>query len=389
CEKLVELKWTKYKGWDVDHYDILRWKGSGDYSVIASIPGSTDTLVYRDTTIKDGDSLCYKIRAYSNPAKATSTSNEVCLSADIINPVNDNYLRIASIYNGAVNLTWRVDLTADIMLFTVQRSTFDGGPYSDIATKKPNGNQYLSFIDKLANLDAGSYYYRLMVEDSCEGIPFYSNVARTIFISVDPKLDEVNLPGTANNTPSKPVNYLQWNNYEGWQGSIQYYNLYRSIDGGSYTLLDQIPFDYLSSFNTYEDDVSEYFEGVGHFCYYLEAIENGTENKYGLQDTVLSNVFCVDQIPRLFIPNAFIPGSEFNPEFKPVNVFEDPNNYHLKIFNRWGQLVFESEDPDQGWDGTSKSKIAPQGVYVYFIRFIGTNGHEVGKKGTLTLLRKK
>lgn len=71
-----------------------------------------------------------------------------------------------------------------------------------------------------------------------------------------------------------------------------------------------------------------------------------------------------------FMPNAFTPdGNEFNQTFKPVfSAGFDPYNYQLSIYNRWGELLFESYDMEIGWDGTGKNGLlVTSGTYVWKI----------------------
>jgi gliding motility-associated-like protein len=60
----------------------------------------------------------------------------------------------------------------------------------------------------------------------------------------------------------------------------------------------------------------------------------------------------------------------------------------FKVFNRWGELVFESYDINNGWDGTYKSKTQEMEVYVYTLQARFLDGTETGiRKGNVTLLR--
>ncbi len=70
----------------------------------------------------------------------------------------------------------------------------------------------------------------------------------------------------------------------------------------------------------------------------------------------------------LYFPNAFTPNRDgLNERFAPVgNLVE---TYQLRIFNRWGELIFESNDIALGWDGTYKGNTVPDGVYVYVIEY--------------------
>jgi gliding motility-associated-like protein len=72
-----------------------------------------------------------------------------------------------------------------------------------------------------------------------------------------------------------------------------------------------------------------------------------------------------------YIPNTFTPnGDEVNNTFKPVFFSGlDIYNYHLSIYNRWGELIFESENVDYGWDGTYGNQLVETATYVWKIEF--------------------
>ena len=59
----------------------------------------------------------------------------------------------------------------------------------------------------------------------------------------------------------------------------------------------------------------------------------------------------------------------------------------MKIFSQWGQLVFESHDPQGDWDGTMGGHPAPVGIYLYAIKVVFTNDHTLNRKGTVSLIR--
>ncbi len=75
-----------------------------------------------------------------------------------------------------------------------------------------------------------------------------------------------------------------------------------------------------------------------------------------------------------YVPNSFTPnGDELNNEFKPIlsgSVAEE--NYSLYIFNRWGQLLFESHNKNVGWNGAFGNKISAPGTYIWKIEFTDT-----------------
>ncbi|MCH2234538.1 MAG: PKD domain-containing protein [Crocinitomicaceae bacterium] len=80
----------------------------------------------------------------------------------------------------------------------------------------------------------------------------------------------------------------------------------------------------------------------------------------------------VEDIILFYVPNVFTPdGDEFNETFQPVfTAGYDPFDFHLMIFNRWGELIFESFDASKGWDGTYGDRgLVQDGVYVWKIEF--------------------
>jgi gliding motility-associated-like protein len=58
-----------------------------------------------------------------------------------------------------------------------------------------------------------------------------------------------------------------------------------------------------------------------------------------------------------------------------------------KIYNRWGQMVFQSTSPKSGWDGTFKGKVQPMDVYTYTLDVIFSDGKKLRKTGDITLLK--
>jgi gliding motility-associated-like protein len=115
------------------------------------------------------------------------------------------------------------------------------------------------------------------------------------------------------------------------------------------------------------------------------------KNDYGCTDTA-KIVIKMKEETIFYVPNSFTPdGDQFNNVFKPIFAEGvDGHNYELLIFNRWGEIVFESHDPKIGWDGTYKltGKICQDGVYTWkiSIKKIGIDDR-ITKTGSLTLIR--
>ena len=99
-----------------------------------------------------------------------------------------------------------------------------------------------------------------------------------------------------------------------------------------------------------------------------------------------STYVTIDCDPYVFFPNAFSPNQDnVNDVFKPLLYKVD--NYRMAIYNRWGQEVFSTTDPDKGWNGKIKGQFAQIGVYVYYADITFTSGKKIMKEGNFSLLR--
>ena len=100
-------------------------------------------------------------------------------------------------------------------------------------------------------------------------------------------------------------------------------------------------------------------EGTYEVC--LDAISSEGCVSTICKTVVINDVFLV------YVPNAFTPGGTdlINNEFMPIVTGVDILEYEFYVFNRWGELVFESHHPEDGWDGTYMGKMAEQDAYVW------------------------
>jgi gliding motility-associated-like protein len=99
-------------------------------------------------------------------------------------------------------------------------------------------------------------------------------------------------------------------------------------------------------------------------------------------------VVSVVQEARIFLPKAFIPTSEIpeNRIWKPGNLYAQDQSYSLIIMDRWGKTLFKTNNPEEGWDGKTDQGFAPQGVYVFVLKYKSFDGLVREEKGFITLL---
>lgn len=89
--------------------------------------------------------------------------------------------------------------------------------------------------------------------------------------------------------------------------------------------------------------------------------------------------------PLVFVPNTFTPNGDGKNDILYVRS-SILTEFTLRIYDRWGELIFESSSFDKGWDGSFKGKMCEQGVYDYYLQGTCINDEKIIKKGNVTLL---
>lgn len=382
CDRFTEIEWNEYVNWP---------EGVGQYEIHASKDGGTESLVgtvadtvtfFKHENLDTEATYCYRVVAVRNTSnRVTSTSNDTCVFIYVPKrpDYQYNYNTTVQPGNAGVDEYFFVDSTAGYVGFEIQRGeTLESLSYTWFTPFDPT-TRYYQYNDAGARPQFRSYYYMIIGIDSCQLNADTMNVSRTIFLEAEANADR--------------TNDLQWNAYEGWNSDVTGYNLYRQIGGlgGTFDYLATLPANQL----TYTDTVQEIIVGDGNFCYYVEAVQDvgapvgpqvAPPPPEFFQEVSRSNDACAHQHPNVFVPNAFMPEG-VNNTFKPINVYVDFDNYLLRIFNRWGGLVFQTTDPNEGWNGSNGGKYQPQGAYVYYVQFVSSSGESYNKSGTVTLIR--
>lgn len=111
------------------------------------------------------------------------------------------------------------------------------------------------------------------------------------------------------------------------------------------------------------------------------------EDENTCKDTLTQNIFIRSEI-ALFLPNSFTPnGDGLNDTFTPKGFGIATEGYTFIIFNRWGEIVFQSNNVLEGWDGSYNGELLPSGVYVWRADFRDLNGKAYRREGQTNILR--
>jgi len=119
-------------------------------------------------------------------------------------------------------------------------------------------------------------------------------------------------------------------------------------------------------------------------------VVTATESICTATDSVL--VFVINAIcdeNHLFLPNAFTPNGDGDNDILRLrsNFLDQLEVMELMIYSRWGEEMFRTNDPFEGWDGTYRGEKLPPDVFGFYLRVICPDGEEFVKKGNITLIR--
>lgn len=129
---------------------------------------------------------------------------------------------------------------------------------------------------------------------------------------------------------------------------------------------------------------SHTYGGVGTYTTELIVI-----NQFGCRDTVSKQIDVIDEFV-FYAPNTFTPNEDdVNEVFLPVGVGWDIGTYELYIFDRWGELIFSTEDYAQGWNGRAKggTELVQNDVYVWKVNLKDLRGNRHKYIGHVTMLK--
>lgn len=329
-------------------YDLYRSPGyTGPSTLINSISATSfsalNTVQFSDAGLNTADSpYVYRINFFSN-------NNLICQTRS----ASSVYLSLAPSDN-TITLSWNFNDPWNNYLYHI---------YKEIPTSSNNwvliDSTTATFYadDSLANGSTYCYYVEAFGQYSDTSIirPLRNRSERKCGIPLD------------NTPPCAPVlavdancadswNFLSWTNPNlSCSDDVISYNIYYTpVENEDMTFL--LSLSPATAINYLHDSLSSI---AG--CYAVTAIDS-----FGNQ-SALSNVVCVENCPIYELPNVFTPNGDGSNDFFIPFPYKYVESIDLHIYNRWGEEVFNSTDPDILWDGlhrTSK-KLCSDGVYYY------------------------
>ena len=354
-----ELSWTPYQGWtNVDDYDIFRKDENDVFVKIATV--SDDINSYIDEGLCDQS---YEYYVSANHPSFSYTSKSYNVSQRPLYIKNESLSGISNVSvsgESEIAISWSKSQFSEFLNYKVAK-------YQD--DKNTLVNEFAVtdtfFKDNNVEISEHSYIYTVVEADRCGLFTNEGREGKSILLKGE-YLDGSN---------------LNWSAYENWENGVKEYNV-EINEAGTFINVNTTPSDSRSFF-----EKKYYKEISGKNCYRV----------YGLSykgDTSYSNTVCLSGKPIVVLPTGFSPnGDGLNDEFKPIAQFIQEgellnlNSFVFSIFSRWGEKIYETTNPADGWDGSYLRSPCQQGSYIYQLTATGVNGRKIYKNGSVTLLR--
>ncbi|MBX2965865.1 MAG: gliding motility-associated C-terminal domain-containing protein [Cyclobacteriaceae bacterium] len=323
-----------------------------DGSLLTTTAGTS----YTDNAVVCRTEYCYQLVSnYTNGSQSSSLAKCVtAFSSDIPTPITN----ATAIVTQGVELTWQQDPAFQTSLYRIFRKS--GGANAELIGQSGN----LQFTDANYTTE-GEFCYHVGYTDAC------NNTAPT-----GSDICPIRLTGTLT-----PENYssLTWSVYTGWSAGVNEYRIEKYNEQGSLILTVTVTPGTTSFIDTDIDPTAQVNS------YLIKAVAN----EAGLGEAVSNEIILIKE-PKLFYPTAFTPDGQGPTQNETFMVFgQFITTFEMRIFNRWGELLFVSTDRNNGWDGTYRGKEQPEGTYVFTATLVDLAGRSFNHSGSVVLLRKK
>jgi gliding motility-associated-like protein len=357
----VTLYWTYYVGWaNVEKYEIYRKEIDSSFKYVGEVFNTQKTHI-------DSNNVCsqpyfYRVAAKYPGSEVRAFSNWIFVNPTVdFNPNKPDLKNVSVVGFEEIEVKWHPSTYRFNTQYMITR-----------AEATPNNvvdsffTPALSYIDSFVTPQLYPYFYRVHEVDNCYNISASGRFSKTIF------LDGNNKSG---------VSEIGWTPYNHWDyPTTEHHIEFLPLNGRQY--LGKVE----PSVFTYKDN--GFYEDVdGYYRYQIHSINSNLDTSY-------SNVAYISGSGIYYLQNSFSPNNDgLNDEFNFYTLFitnninESESDYEVEIYNRWGQIVFYSNDLTKKWNGTYNGGPAPAGVYLYRIKLMDGDRTKTNLGGTLHLIR--
>jgi gliding motility-associated-like protein len=372
CEPANTINWTAYLGWEgnISGYRVYGGMVRGNLEMLKFVNSEVSTYRHRGVSLDT---------TYTYYIETVHTSGMTSLSPidsiETVFPDKPEFLRldyVSVIDRLTVELQFTADIDGPANSFRVMKRGSGDSPYTEVETLWNSTQSTMTVQDQFPTSDYRTEYIvqSLYRPEGCN----------------DPVVLDTSNSGTnvwLQSNLTDQIVHLSWTPYETYSTGLSGYIIQRKDGNGEFVDIHSVGPE-INSWNETIESVINGFQ-AGSIQYKVLAVANQVE---GADPGIsVSNIVDVAVETHLQLPSAFTPGSnDMNSEFKPLLDFA-PMEYIIVVFDRGGRKLFESTDPEEGWDGTyGGNGYVLEGAYVYYIKYTDFTGISKTLSGSVTAI---
>jgi gliding motility-associated-like protein len=342
-----------YRGIDFKNYqviDTIKTKGSR-YFLDKNTPNNK-TINY--TYFMIGVNKCMLL---GNSSDTLSTFEQIEYL-----PQQQKLFTVTVDTNNNIRVSWPPSKEKDFAKYYLYKSMNNGASFYALDTFELVLDTF--YIDKQVDINKQSYCYHLVMYDTCDNIGPQGKVACSIFLKGKSEYLKHN---------------LDWNNYIGWENGVDNYQILKRYVSNPFESLVRV------KVNQYVDNKFDFDEGA--YFYYVnasEALPDGILERPLAQSK--SNEVFLFQKPNVYPPNAISMNGDGLNDYLNMS-YSFVKTFNLKIYNRWGEIIFETNNKKENWKGLLNNNAVQNDVYFYIVTFTGFDDEAHNKSGNITILR--
>jgi len=372
CTEANIIQWSAYEGWegDISGYRVYGGISGDPLQALTFVPASITS--YSHTGVVANTDYVYYIETVNiNGSTSLSPFDTVSVSY----PEAPSYLTIDHVSvldETSVEIQYSADITGPVRGFRLLRRGNPDSPFTEVDIRW-NVMQSTQVVQDLFLTD--SYTYQYLVESVFQP----EECSSSLVISQSNQGNNILLVSEINNL----IVTLNWPPYESYVPGLAGYTIQRSE--GNDVFVDIATLGPLTT--QWQESIQALINGFqqGELKYKVIALSN--PHRGGTEEQSISNVTTVVVETNMQVPSAFTPGSnDINSEFKPLMDFA-PREYVMIVVDRGGRKMFETTDPNEGWDGRFQGgSFVNEAVYVYYIEYTDYTGLFNNFAGNVTVL---
>lgn len=344
------------------YFLLKKTNPTGDYEIIDTI-WNDESGNYVDGNISNPrtNNYCYELVGVNRCDIQVFASQKFCTVTELNTPIKGVELYTTTIQRDKLaEIRWERSKEPDFKEFELYR--YKRG---ESLGKLPFAiTQDTFFRDSTFNPDYESYCYSILVTDQCGHISNLSNEGCNVV-----------LEGSVIGAPNYAFP-IWWMNYQGWSDGVKYWDVERKDDGHPFSAIET------GFVNRSLVDKNLDYDWGGYW-YRVRAFRNKSGDASQISSE--SNWIYLYQKPEVWVPTGITRNKDgLNDVWGTFPVFV--REYSMLVYDRWGNILWESTNKKNQWDATIFNKDLPDGVYAWKVDFWGWDDKKYTKTGTVTVL---